>query len=108
VTHGLAVSAPLLYAFLHLGSCRHAVFPLGFTVMASFSVTMVMMHEIMSRHIGMASGIMIGFALGIGGVGVMITGLIADSFSIGTAFHFLVIILVLAGILTRFVPVAKS
>jgi FSR family fosmidomycin resistance protein-like MFS transporter len=106
----LLLAAPLLYAFLHAsGHAATALFFLfGFTVMASFSVTMVMMHEIMHRHIGMASGIMIGFALGIGGVGVMITGLIADNFSISSAFHFLVIILVLAGILTRFVPVAKS
>jgi FSR family fosmidomycin resistance protein-like MFS transporter len=111
VTMGsLLLAAPLLYAFLHASgpAAMALLFLFGFTVMASFSVTMVMMHEIMSRHIGMASGIMIGFALGLGGVGVMITGLIADGFSIGTALHVLVIILVLAGILTRFVPVVKS
>ena len=111
VTMGsLLLAAPLLLAFLHAPSSAAVVllFLFGFAVMASFSVTMVMMHEIMSRHIGMASGIMIGFALGIGGMGVMITGIIADAFNIGTALHFLVVILVLAGILTRFVPVAES
>jgi FSR family fosmidomycin resistance protein-like MFS transporter len=91
----LHASGPAAIAFLLL---------FGFSVMASFSVTMVMMHEIMHRHIGMASGIMIGFALGIGGLGVMITGLLADGFGLLTALNVLVIGLIAAGILTRFIP----
>ena len=106
----LLLSAPLLYAFLHTtGPIAMAfLFCFGFSVMASFSVTMVMMHEIMHRHIGMASGIMIGFALGIGGIGVMITGLVADSFGLFTALNALVMVLVVAAILTRFVPERRS
>jgi FSR family fosmidomycin resistance protein-like MFS transporter len=102
----LLLAAPLLYAFLHTtGPVATAfLFCFGFSVMASFSVTMVMMHEIMHRHIGMASGIMIGFALGIGGIGVMITGLMADSFGLFRALNALVMVLVVAGLLTRFVP----
>jgi FSR family fosmidomycin resistance protein-like MFS transporter len=84
------------------------LFCFGFSVMASFSVTMVMMHEIMHRHIGMASGIMIGFALGIGGIGVMITGLMADGFGLYTAFNGLVMVLVIAGIMTRLIPTNAS
>jgi FSR family fosmidomycin resistance protein-like MFS transporter len=107
VTMGsLFLAAPLLYIFLHTSGPAAIAFLLlfGFSVMASFSVTMVMMHEIMHRHIGMASGIMIGFALGIGGLGVMITGLLADGFGLQTALNVLVIGLVAAGILTRFIP----
>jgi len=84
------------------------LFLFGFAVMASFSVTMGMIHEIMHRHIGTASGIMIGFALGIGGLGVMITGIIADNFSIASALNFLVVVLALAGLVTRWVPTRKS
>ena len=69
---------------------------------------MGMIHEIMHRHIGTASGIMIGFALGIGGLGVMITGIIADNFSIAAALNFLVVVLALAGLVTRWVPTRKS
>jgi len=76
--------------------------------MASFSVTMVMMHEIMHRHIAMASGIMIGFALGVGGLGVMITGVIADGFGLYTALNVLVVGLLAAGIITRFVPARRT
>ncbi len=111
VTMGsLLLAAPLLLIFLHSTGITAitALFLFGFSVMASFSVTMVMMHEIMHRHIGMASGIMIGFALGVGGLGVMATGIIADGLGLHTALNVLVIGLVAAGILTRFVPVMRD
>ena len=111
VTFGsLMLAAPLLYAFLHTtGPVAMAfLYCFGFSVMASFSVTMVMMHEIMHKHIGMASGIMIGFALGIGGMGVMITGLMADRFGLFTALNALVVVVIVAGIMTKFVPATKS
>jgi len=106
----LLLAAPLLYLFLHTSGAIALtfLFCFGFSVMASFSVTMVMMHEIMHKHIGMASGIMIGFALGIGGIGVMITGLMADSLGLFTALNVLVLALVVAGAMTRFVPAATS
>jgi len=111
VTMGsLLLAAPLLYMFLQTTGPGAMAFLLlfGFCVMASFSVTMVMMHEIMHRHIGMASGIMIGFALGVGGLGVMITGLLADEFGLHTALNVLVFGLVTAGLLARFVPVRRA
>jgi FSR family fosmidomycin resistance protein-like MFS transporter len=111
VTMGsLLLAAPMLYMFLQTTGPGAMAFLLlfGFCVMASFSVTMVMMHEIMHRHIGMASGIMIGFALGVGGLGVMITGLLADEFGLHTALNVLVFGLVTAGLLARFVPVRRA
>ena len=111
VTMGsLLLAAPLLLIFLHSTgpAAMTALFFFGFSVMASFSVTMVMMHEIMYRHIGMASGIMIGFALGVGGLGVLVTGILADGFGLSTALNVLVVGLVVAGILTRFVPVMRA
>ncbi|MBI5075400.1 MAG: MFS transporter [Nitrospirae bacterium] len=106
----LLLAAPLLYAFLHTTGpvAMTFLFCFGFSVMASFSVTMVMMHEIMHRHIGMASGIMIGFALGIGGIGVMITGLMADRFGLFAALNALVMALIAAALLTRFIPLPSS
>ena len=111
VTMGsLLLASPLLWMFLHSAgpAAMTALFLFGFSVMASFSVTMVMMHEIMYRNIGMASGIMIGFALGVGGLGVMITGILADGFGLHTALNVLVFGLVTAGILTHFVPVRRA
>ena len=111
VTMGsLLLSAPLLLIFLHATgpAAMAALYLFGFFVMASFSVTMVMMHEIMDRHIGMASGIMIGFALGVGGLGVMITGLLADRFGLHSALNVLVFGLITSGLLTHFVPVRRA
>ncbi|MBI5632660.1 MAG: MFS transporter [Nitrospirae bacterium] len=106
----LLLAAPLLYFFLHTTgpAALTLLFCFGFSVMASFSVTMVMMHEIMHRHIGIASGIMIGFALGIGGMGVMLTGLMADSYGLFAALNALVIVLVIAAVMTKFVPAGNK
>ncbi len=102
----LLFSAPLLYMFLNTtgGAALVFFFLFGFTIMASFSVTLVMIQEVMSKHVGMASGLMIGFALGVGGIGVLITGHIADVFGIHTALNFLVVLPIIAGIFTAFVP----
>jgi len=102
----LPLSAPLLYLFLNAtgGTALVFFFLFGFTIMASFSVTLVMIQETMSKHVGMASGLMIGFALGVGGIGVLITGHIADVFGIHAALNFLVVLPIIAGILTAFVP----
>jgi FSR family fosmidomycin resistance protein-like MFS transporter len=105
----LLSAAPLLYLFLNTsGALSMAfLFLVGFSVMSSFSVTLVMIQEIMSRHVGIASGLMIGFALGVGGIGVLITGLLADAFGIRFALHFLVILPLIGGTLTCFVPYAN-
>jgi len=111
VTMGsLLLAAPLLFIFLRTTgpAALTFLFLFGFCVMASFSVTMVMMHKIMHRHIGIASGLMIGFALGVGGLGVMITGILADGYGLHTALNVLVFGLVAAGILTRFVPLRSA
>lgn len=111
VTMGsLLLAAPLLLIFLHTRGpvALTFLFLFGFCVMASFSVTMVMMHEIMHKHVGIASGLMIGFALGVGGLGVLITGVLADGFGLRTALHVLVAGLVAAGTLTRLVPLRRA
>lgn len=102
----LFLSAPLLFAFLHTTGMVALVFLFlfGFTLMASFSVTLVMMQEIMTEHAGMAAGLMIGFAMGVGGIGVLITGFVADALGVSKALHFLVILPAIAGGLVYLAP----
>lgn len=102
----LYASAALLFLFLHTTGTVSLIILLlfGFSVMSSFSVTLVMIQEIMSRHIGIASGVMIGFAVGLGGIGVLITGIMADSYGLRTAMKVLILLPVCAGILTPFIP----
>lgn len=68
----------------------------GFLLWSSFSITVAIAQELMPRSIGLASGLTLGLAVGGGGIGVAITGALADSFALDIA------------LLTLAVPVAVS
>ncbi|WP_340396082.1 MFS transporter [Bacillus smithii] len=55
---------------------------IGFILMTSFSVTVVYAQELMPKKVGMASGLIVGLAFGMGGVGSVLFGSLADLFSI--------------------------
>jgi MFS transporter, FSR family, fosmidomycin resistance protein len=57
----------------------------GFFLWSSFAVTVAMSHEILPSRVGMASGLMLGVAIGAGGIGVAINGMIADIYSLPVA-----------------------
>jgi FSR family fosmidomycin resistance protein-like MFS transporter len=44
-----------------------------------------MSHELLPGNIGLASGMMLGLAIGFGGLGVAVNGLIADHYSLAAA-----------------------
>jgi MFS transporter, FSR family, fosmidomycin resistance protein len=52
----------------------------GLALISSFSVTIVMAQEMLPGRVGMASGLMAGFAIGTGGIGVTLLGVIADHY----------------------------
>jgi MFS transporter, FSR family, fosmidomycin resistance protein len=52
----------------------------GVVLISSFSVTVVMAQELMPHRTGTAAGLMIGFAIGMGGLGVYLLGYFADHF----------------------------
>ncbi len=58
---------------------------LGLTLISSFTVTIVMAQRLLPQNLGMASGLMVGFAIGVGGLGVTLLGIIADHFGIPLA-----------------------
>jgi len=80
----MILSSPLLLLFLHVGGIWLSVllFLIGLVLISSFSVTIVMGQRILSSRLGMASGLMMGFVIGIGGVGAGLLGMIADSWGI--------------------------
>jgi FSR family fosmidomycin resistance protein-like MFS transporter len=65
----LAVPGPLQWIFLATA---------GMALLASFSVTVVFAQELLPQHVGLASGLTLGLAFGAGGVGVGMSGLMAD------------------------------
>ncbi len=62
-----------------------ALAALGMVLISSFTVTVLMAQELLPRHLGVASGLMVGFAIGTGGIGVTILGVIADHFGVPVA-----------------------
>ena len=55
---------------------------LGMILISTFSVTVVMGQNLLPGHLGVASGLMVGFAIGAGGIGVTLLGVIADHFGV--------------------------
>lgn len=86
----LGTSGPLSYLCLILaGAC----------LLASFSVTIVVAQEVISKNAAMASGLMLGFGIGIGGLGVGLVGLLAEHMGIVYAIRLLIWLPLLAGLL---------
>lgn len=57
----------------------------GMVLISTFTVTMVMAQRILPQNLGVASGLMVGFAIGTGGIGVTILGFVADHFGVPIA-----------------------
>ncbi|MDI6709274.1 MAG: MFS transporter [Thermoanaerobacterales bacterium] len=81
-----------------------AVFGAGFAIIATFSVTVVFAQELAPNNVGLASGIMMGFAVGMGGVGVVLLGAIADRWGVPATLNVLGVLPVLALFLTLALP----
>lgn len=84
---GLAAAIPFFILFLAgSGAVSYiALLIFGFFLWSTFSVTVAMAQEVMPGNVGLASGLMLGLAVGMGGIGVAISGAIADASSLGTA-----------------------
>lgn len=74
----------------------------GMALLSSFSVTVVIAQEIIPENKALASGLSLGFAIGIGGIAVSLIGKYAEIYSVGSAIHILFIIPLVAGILGLF------
>ncbi len=57
----------------------------GMALISSFTVTIVMAQRLLPQNLGIASGLMVGFAIGVGGLGVTLLGIIADHYGIPAA-----------------------
>lgn len=71
----------------------------GASLMASFSVTVVAAQEILTGSAAMAAGLMLGFGIGVGGLGVGLMGLVAERWGVAQAIEILVFLPAAAGII---------
>jgi FSR family fosmidomycin resistance protein-like MFS transporter len=82
------LSTPLLAVFLrHPGGWLAAAVlaAAGFVLVSSFSVTVALGQAYLPRHLGMAAGLIVGLAIGTGGLGVTLLGWVADRWGLDAA-----------------------
>ena len=56
-------------------------------VVGTFGITLVMSQAYLPRSIGMASGLTIGLSIGLGGIGAVVLGAVADGVDLRTALY---------------------
>jgi len=64
----------------------------GIFLISTFSVTIVMAQKLLPHRVGIASGLMVGFAIGTGGIGVTLLGIVADTFGVPVALESIMIL----------------
>ena len=64
-----------------------ALMLVGLSVVGTFGVTMVLGQLYLPRRVGMASGLTIGLAMGIGGIAAVVLGALADAIDLETALY---------------------
>jgi FSR family fosmidomycin resistance protein-like MFS transporter len=86
VVGSMAALGPLLVLMLSAGRWPATLLlaGVGFVVIANFSITVVMGQEYLPSRIGLASGITLGAAIGVGGLAAAALGALADATSLGT------------------------
>jgi len=85
----MILSVPLLFLFLQVSGIWVflLLFLIGLVLISSFTVTVVMGQTLLRDRLGMASGLMLGFSIGMGGVGAGVLGIVADTWGILTVFN---------------------
>ncbi|MHB8842779.1 MAG: MFS transporter [Candidatus Aquicultor sp.] len=109
LTLTMLLMIPLLILFLQVqGWGAFVVLSLsGFVLIASFSVTVVMAQDLLPGKLGVASGLMVGFAIGTGGLGVTLLGLVADNWGVPTALQTMMVMPIMGFLFCLLLPAAS-
>jgi MFS transporter, FSR family, fosmidomycin resistance protein len=104
------ISTPLMLVFLLVGGIPGAIAlaGVGAAIVGTFGITMVMAQQYLPRNIGLASGLAIGFAIGLGGVAAVVLGAVADSIDLRTSLFISAFAPLVALALTVFLPATRA
>jgi FSR family fosmidomycin resistance protein-like MFS transporter len=111
VVGSCALSVPLLVLMVLAPSPWTAavlIALIGFVVILTFSVTVVMSQEYLPNRLGLASGVSLGLAIGVGGIVAALLGLVADAFGLRTVMWLIVVQAVPMFALARTLPVTRA
>jgi FSR family fosmidomycin resistance protein-like MFS transporter len=64
-----------------------ALMLVGLCVVGTFTITIVLSQLYLPRHVGMASGLSVGLAMGVGGIAAIALGAVADAVDLETALY---------------------
>jgi FSR family fosmidomycin resistance protein-like MFS transporter len=83
----LSLSFPLLLLFYYSSGFTTFILLgiLGMVLISTFALTTVMAQATLPHHLGIASGMMVGFTISAGGIGVTLLGTIADAWGVPMA-----------------------
>ncbi|MBN1104892.1 MAG: MFS transporter [Deltaproteobacteria bacterium] len=80
----------------------------GATLLCSFSVTVVLAQELMPQYLGLASGLILGLGFGTGGLGVAVSGWMADGIGLYQTMWILAFIPILCSLLAALVKMPRQ
>ncbi len=105
-----AATAPLVLLFIMVGGIPGAIALglIGCSVMGTFGVTMVMGQEFLPSRVGMASGLVVGLSIGLGGIAAVVLGAVADTVDLESALYVTAVAPVLAVLLTLRLPSSRE
>jgi FSR family fosmidomycin resistance protein-like MFS transporter len=103
---GLAGAIPFFYLFFASTGivAIAALLVFGFFLWSTFAVAVAIGHELLPQNIGLASGMMLGLAIGFGCLGVAVNGIIADHYSLAVAIGTIPIPIAMAVVLMTLLP----
>jgi FSR family fosmidomycin resistance protein-like MFS transporter len=109
----LILSFPFLLLFYYSSGPMAFVFSAvaGMVLISTFALTTVMGQALLPHHLGMASGMMVGFTISAGGIGVTLLGTIADTWGVPTAIKAIFALPLIAfglGLLVKYPPEKKE
>ena len=108
----LALSFPLLLLFYFSSGLITFVFLgiSGMVLISTFALTTVMGQALLPQNLGIASGMMVGFTISAGGIGVTLLGVIADTWGVPMAIKAIFVLPLIAfglGLLIKY-PLEKA
>jgi FSR family fosmidomycin resistance protein-like MFS transporter len=106
VVGSLYAIAPLILGFAYfpgaLGLVCLAL--VGITTIGSSAVLVIMGQAYLRTHLGVASGITLGLAIGLGGLAVPVFGLVADHYGLTTVLYSMVVLPIVAAAVAHTLP----
>ena len=105
----VTATGPLVLVFVLVGGIPGtiALALVGVCIVGTLGVTMVMGQEYMPRHLGTASGLVIGLSVGFGGIAAVALGVLADATSLRTALLLAAAAPMVAAALAAMLPPAR-